>query len=153
MGRQRKPTHLKLVEGARDRRPGAVKSGEPVPRGHLSAKDPPEHFCESRRAIWAYAVTHAPHGLLRRLDAQIFEAWCDACHLRREAMRKLSAGAMLVKTPNGAAVQNPYLGIVNRQAVIMKALAAEMGFTPAARTRISVGEDEGGDDPTDRFFA
>jgi len=68
-------------------------------------------------------------------------------------MRKLKSGSMLVKTPNGAAVQNPYLGIVNRQAVIMKALAAEMGFTPAARTRISVEEGDGGDDPTDRFFA
>lgn len=153
MGRQRKPTHLKLVEGARDRRPGKVKSTEPVPRGRLDFVDAPSHFDEERKAIWDYAIEHAPLGLLRRLDAQIFEAWCDACHLRREAMRKLKSGSMLVKTPNGAAVQNPYLGIVNRQAVIMKALAAEMGFTPAARTRISVEEGDGGDDPTDCFFA
>jgi phage terminase small subunit len=35
-------------------------------------------------------------------------------------------------------VQSPYLSIINKQAQIMVKAAAEMGFTPSSRSRISV---------------
>ena len=48
----------------------------------------------------------------------------------------------VVKTRDGNAVNNPYLGIVNRQALIMIRAACELGFTPAARASLGM-MDEG----------
>ena len=45
-------------------------------------------------------------------------------------------GAM-VKSPTGFPIQSPYVSIANRQAELMMRIAAEFGFTPASRSRIS----------------
>ncbi len=51
----------------------------------------------------------------------------------------MSRTGMLIKAPNtGVPIQSPYLAIVNKQAQIMMKAAAEMGFTPASRSRMSV---------------
>lgn len=44
----------------------------------------------------------------------------------------------MVKSPTGFPIQSPYVSIANRQAEIMMRIAAEFGFTPASRGRISV---------------
>ena len=59
---------------------------------------------------------------------------------------------MIIKTPNGSVQQSPYIGIINRQAVLVKALGAELGLSPAARTRISAGGEGGDDDPNAHYF-
>lgn len=151
MPRQRKPTHLRLVEGDKSRRGLKAQRNEPVPEGDLW--DPPAHLNEDQAAAWRSVISRAPVGLLKRLDSEMLEGWVVAYCLRKSAVEKFEAGGkqMLIKTPNGAVQQSPYIGIINRQSVIMKALAAEMGFSPAARTRVSV--EEGGEgDATDRFF-
>ena len=156
MGRQKKPTYLRAVEGSLDgkygRGRGAKAANEPIPLGNLSANNPPPHFCDVRKEIWSTALRSAPNGLLRRLDSQCLEDWCESVYISRQAIEKFSASAMLIKTPNGAVVQSPYLGIINTQAKLRKSLAAEMGFTPASRTRISLEDDTESEDPAERFF-
>lgn len=150
MGRARKPTHLRLVSGTRDKRPSKLREAEPKPRGDLA--EAPGWLEPRHREVWADVVEAAPSGLLKRIDGAMLEGWVIAYCIREAATKKLKDTPMVLKTPNGAAVQSPYIGIVNRQTVIMKSLAAEMGFSPAARTRIAL--DEGGEegDATDRFF-
>lgn len=156
MGRARKPSHLRLVEGtdrgAKGKGRGKRIDREPVPAGHLDPDTPPEDFDEAEKQAWADAIRNAPLGMLRSLDAGILRLWCVAFVLHADARRKLKASSMLTKTTNGNVVQNPYLGVINRQAVLMKALAAELGFSPAARTRIALEEGGDGEDATDRFF-
>lgn len=140
-GRKPVPTHLKLLRGSRKvRKDGA----EPLPRGHLRVA--PDWFTDGQREAWEYAITHAPVGLLRQLDRDALAVWVVAHDLWRRAsiaQAKLDAGKelpLLTKTPNGMSQQSPYVGIMSKQALIMLKAASEIGFTPASRSRVSVGE-------------
>ncbi len=130
-----KPTHLKIVTG----NPGgrALNKNEPIPSGALH--DAPGWLTAGQLDGWAYAIEHAPHGLLKRLDRAILTIWVIAEDTHRQAAEKLAQHGLLVKTPiSGLPIQSPYLPIVNKQAQIMLKAAAEMGFTPSSRSRISV---------------
>lgn len=148
-GPPRKPTALKVIEGNPGRR--AVNKKEPKPRGNLY--DPPSWLTDEQRTGWEYAIASAPFGLLKRIDRSALTAWVIAEDLHRQAAQKLNTGALLIKTTNGNLIQSPYLAIVNRQAMIMLKAAAEMGFTPASRSRVESGEtDEDEDEGTAKFF-
>ncbi len=41
-----------------------------------------------------------------------------------------------MKTKDGNAIQNPFLGIMNRQALLMSRFGAELDFSPAARASL-----------------
>jgi P27 family predicted phage terminase small subunit len=175
-GRRPKPTHLKELEGNPGKRP--LNKREPKPEGDLYAA--PEWMSESQREGWAYAITHAPYGLLKQLDRSILAIWVVAEDLHREAAEKIVQYGLLTKSPNaGLPLQSPYLAILNKQAQIMLKAGAELGFSPSSRTRVQVdrglngplawlrerindphnllakpwefdGQEES--DPTDRFF-
>ena len=42
----------------------------------------------------------------------------------------------MVKTKDGNAIQNPFLSIMNKQALLMSRFGSEMGFSPAARASL-----------------
>jgi P27 family predicted phage terminase small subunit len=154
-GRKPKPTHLRVIEGNPGRRP--LNNREPKPVGDLHRA--PEWFSPDQHAMWAHAIANAPAGLLKHLDRDMMVAWCVACDLHRQAtvaQGKLNAAAggssLLSRTPDGNFVQSPYLPIINRQATIMKAIAAELGFTPSSRTRIAIDEGESKNDPASKYI-
>lgn len=136
VGRKPKPTHLRVIEGNAGKR--KLNKNEPIPPGELSTA--PEWLNEEQRATWDYAIANAPMGLLRNIDQGVFIVWVISATLHREAVKKLNQTDILVKSPAGHAIQNPYLPVVNRQAQIMTKAAAEMGFTPSSRTRVSGGD-------------
>ena len=144
-GRRRRPTHLKLVEGRHYR----LNKHEPVPEGALS--EAPEFFTATQRAVWDYVIQNAPRGLLKRLDAATLQAWVAAKCLHDEAMKALQSSPRIIKSPNGMPVQSPWIQILNKQASIMQRLSLDLGFSPAARARISL-EIEEESDPADRYF-
>lgn len=57
-----------------------------------------------------------------------------------------------MKSPDGTPLQSPWLAILNKQAIIMRSLVSELGFSPAARARISIADEED-DDPTAKYFS
>jgi P27 family predicted phage terminase small subunit len=149
MGRRPKPTELKLIENARDRRPASLRTREPQPnRGHLSR---PDWFTDEQRAIWDHALANAPLALLKGIDRDLFISWVISVDLRNLAAQKLNNSPLVVRMPNGNVVLSPYQRMFNQQTANMKALAAEFGFSPAARTGIAIDEETAAD-PTDRFF-
>lgn len=113
-----------------------------MPEGNL--KEPPEWLTPSQREIWIRCLADAPEGLLKRIDGALLETYVTSLDMYRTACQmqaRLDATGLplLVQSPKvGALVQSPYLPIINRQAVILKHLAAEMGFSPTARSRISL---------------
>lgn len=145
-GQRAKPTHLKLVQGNPGKRKIARK--EPRPKGDLDA--PPPWLTDSQKKGWAYVLEHAPKGLLKRLDRAVLVSWIVAEDLHRQAVELLNGSQLLVRTPGGMPIQSPYLQIVNKQAELMIRAAGEMGFSPAARTRIEMPEGEAGG--TNEFF-
>jgi P27 family predicted phage terminase small subunit len=149
MGRKAKPTLMKLVENSRDRRSASRKAGEPVPPGRLMT--PPEDLSEDEQAEWTYVLKHAPRGLLKPLDMELLRCWVEGVCIRRDALRKLKASPLLIRGSKGNAVSSPYLRIVTQQTLILRALAADLGFSPVARTGIAIEEPQE-EDSTDRFF-
>jgi P27 family predicted phage terminase small subunit len=134
-GRKPTPTHLKRLAGNPGKRP--LNSQEPVPDGNLHAA--PGWMSEGQREGWAYAITHSPHGLLKKLDRSILAIWVVAEDLHREAAEKIGQYGLLTKSPNaGLPLQSPYLAILNKQAQIMLKAAAELGFTPSSRSRVQI---------------
>jgi P27 family predicted phage terminase small subunit len=88
---------------------------------------------------WRDALDHAPPGLLTGTDRAFFTCWIVACCEYERAVIQVRSMGQVVKTRDGNAIQNPYLSIMNRQAVLMNRLGAELGFRPSARA--SLGSD------------
>ncbi len=134
-GPRKMPTHLRLLHGVPDHRPLPVD--EPLGVGVLRA--PPDWFDEEQNAQWHCAIENAPPGLLTATDREVLVVWTVASveHARAaQEVRKLGA---IVKTKDGNAIQNPFLPVVNRQAVIMMRAGGEMGFSPASRAALGRG--------------
>ncbi len=142
-GAKPKPTHLKVIAGNPGKRP--LNKREPKPVGDLTAA--PEWMSEGQKQIWTRAIKSAPAGLLKELDESVLVAWVVAADLHREASQKVARFGMMTKTPKTSEpMQNPYLAVLNRQAQIMLKAAAEMGFTPSSRSRVSVDAGKAGDE-------
>lgn len=134
---------MKVLNGNPGKRP--LNKNEPLPAGELI--DPPDHLSDPQKEAWRYAVENAPRGLMKLLDQSVLETWCVAQVLHRAANDQVTRYGMIVKTPTGAWIQNPYLSILNKQALIMLKASGEMGFTPASRTKVQVEPDKKGSNP------
>jgi len=121
-----------------------------MPRENLV--EVPHWLSEEQKAGWNYAIAHAPYGLLKTTDRPLLTAWVVAESLHKEAAIKLQNSPMVLKTEQGSIMQSPYLGILNRQVVLMKSLVAELGFSPAARTQITCENAPEEEDPAERYF-
>src|SRR5688500_111139 len=107
-GRKPKPTHLHVIEGAMHGTRHRGRAREPKPVGELV--DPPEWMSAAQQDVWRYAITHAPAGLLKKLDGSALTVWVIACDLHRQASEQLAnlgAAGLLYKTPaNGTLIQS-----------------------------------------------
>ena len=144
MGRTPLPTALKLVKGTL--RKGRTNKNEPKPDRLLSS-EPPEHLTEKQKEVWRYILNNAPAGLLKSLDWAVLEIWVVAYMTYRDSQEAVNRIGQVIKTPNDYPVVNPYLSNMNKQAQIMLKCASELGFTPASRSRIVVGQEDEADDP------
>ncbi len=134
-GRPPKPTLIKKLNGNPGKRP--LNEHEPVPDGDLY--EAPTWLSDTQREAWSFAITRAPPGLLKELDRSILTIWVVAEDMHREAAEKIAQYGLLTKSPNaGLPIQSPYLAILNKQAQIMLKAGAELGFSPASRTRVQV---------------
>ena len=64
--------------------------------------------------------------------------------LYREALSKINragVSGMIIKTPRGILRRSPLMDVIRNLALETKGHEAEMGFTPAARSRISLPAD------------
>ena len=77
-------------------------------------------------------------GVLTTIDRAALAAYCQAYGRWVEAEERMRDGQMLYKTPSGHVQQSPLLSIINKQLELMGRYMAELGMTPAARSRVSV---------------
>jgi P27 family predicted phage terminase small subunit len=75
-------------------------------------------------------------GVLTIVDRAALAAYCQSYGRWVEAEEKLAESPMLFKTPSGYPQQSPWLSIANKQMELMARYMAELGLTPAARSRI-----------------
>jgi P27 family predicted phage terminase small subunit len=135
-GRKPKPTALKRLDGNPGKR--GYNHAEPVlPAGQ---PDCPAHLSEPARAEWhRIAGTLHEASVLTLVDRAALAAYCQAWGRWVEAEEKLAETPVLLKTPSGYVQQNPWLSIANKQLEIMGRYMAELGITPASRSRVVAG--------------
>lgn len=132
-GRKPKPSYLRVLDGNRSHshKPNLQ---EPKPLGNLL--EPPEDIPPRQQQIWRDAIKLVPPGMLKRIDASIFRSWVGACDAYHRASLKAAEMDLVVKDSNGRTMQNPYLSIQNKQAILLRQCASELGFSPTSRPRI-----------------
>jgi P27 family predicted phage terminase small subunit len=139
-GRKPIPSHLRVLNGTLDKMPEDI----PVPQGELLYA--PEWMSDEQKHSWNYAIENAPDGLLKLLDKSVLCTWVIAEDLHRQAVQEVNKRGLIVKSPvKGEPMQNPWLAIVNRQAVLMMKAASEMGFSPTSRNRVSIKNENSND--------
>lgn len=139
-GRKPLPVEVKKIKGTLQK--CRTNPRAPKPSGMLCT--PPDYMSESAREAWNYAVTNSPPGLLSALDGAVLERWANCSGMYREALAKINrsgVSGMLVKTPSGILRRSPLMDVIRDLALEMKGYEAEMGFTPASRSRISMPAD------------
>ena len=143
------PTHLKLLRGNPGHDP--INKDEPQPAIPPTMPDAPDFLTGYASDEW-YRVAEELYRLrlLTRVDVQPLAAYCQAYSIWRTAVETLATMADRDPTMHGlmirvgaGAMQNPVVITLRQAANDMVRYAAEFGFTPAARTRISTGDTEG----------
>ena len=138
-GRKPKPSRMKVLTGNPGKR--ALNAEEPIP-APVVPECPPELSPTARREWDRLVADLAPLRLLTSLDRAALAAYCGAYALWAEATEAIQKYGTMVKSPSGYPMQSPYVAIANRQAEIMLRIAAEFGFTPASRARISLPQND-----------
>lgn len=166
-GRKRKPGKLRELEG----NPGHRKIPKEA-KIDQSIGAAPEHLGPIGRAFWKRVVGAMPPGVYTAADRGCLELCCMQYEMLRLAKRELAgflgatesggrlpvreeqgegqpAGTCLV-TPNGSLQTNPLVTQINRHTLILARYLAELGLTPASRSRLSLEKQE--DEEDDAFF-
>jgi P27 family predicted phage terminase small subunit len=76
-------------------------------------------------------------GVLTLVDRAALAAYCQAYGRWVEAEEKLKETPVLLKTPSGYVQQSPWLSVANKQLELMGRYMAELGMTPASRSRVT----------------
>jgi P27 family predicted phage terminase small subunit len=133
-GPPRKPTAWRRMEGNRGKK--AWNHAEPVPPEGVP--DWPEHLGDEAREEWHRLVeTLVSMGVITVVDRAVLAAYCQAYGRWVEAEEKLRETPLLIKTPSGYVQQSPWLNVANKQMELMGRYMAEIGLTPASRSRIT----------------
>lgn len=133
-GRKPNPTALRRLNGNPGKR--GYNHLEPVaPEG---LPDCPPHLSELARAEWdRIALVLYDMGVVTTVDRAALAAYCQAWARWAEAEEKLKETPVMLKTPSGYVQQSPWLSVANKQLELMGRYMAELGITPASRSRVA----------------
>ncbi|MBL6425909.1 MAG: phage terminase small subunit P27 family [Maritimibacter sp.] len=99
----------------------------------------PSHLNDVAYKEWRRLATPLHEaGILTLADRSVLAAYCQAYARWVEAEEKLAETPSLLKTPSGYVQQSPWLAVANKQMELMGRFMAELGLTPAARSRLGL---------------
>jgi hypothetical protein len=129
-GRKPKPTALIKLQGTgNSTRLRRKRAGEPIATGSLDK--PPDWMTPSQVEGWAYAMEHAPKGVLFPIDRGMLAVWVEAEDRHRLAsvmQAKVDVGnalPLLFKVEKGPPIASAYITIITKAATIMIKAAAK----------------------------
>ena len=134
-GRKPKPTAIRRADGNPGKR--GYNGAEPAPPEGMP--DCPLHLSDLAQEEWQrIAGTLYGMGVLTTVDRAALAACCQAYGRWAEAEEKLKDMPVMLKSPSGYVQQNPWLSVANKQLELMGRSMAELGITPASRSRVQV---------------
>jgi len=125
------PTRLRVLRG--ETRPSQVNLAEPVPIQGLPV--PPADLGPDALAVWVRILAAFGHtGVITGADTDTLRLYCEAMVRYQQAARLLDQSGPLSRGRRGAElVKNPLHQVVRDTATLVRALAGDLGLTPAAR--------------------
>lgn len=133
-GRKAKPTQLKILDG----NPGNHKLNKNEPKPKIKLTDPPPWFNARQVKMWEEVIHDAPKGLLKKVDRAVVEAYICAYLEWSDLVIELRSEDAVIETRLGGIKPNPKIAIKNAASKEMLRAAAEMGFTPSSRSKVTV---------------
>ena len=137
-----KSTALKLLTGNAGKRTQQVNLEKFSPVAEIP--DCPPHLTGEARKEWR-RVTRELHAnrMIAKVDkgelAMLCTSWARYVEAEEMIAKAAKGGGtgLFVKTPNGFAVQSPWLAVSNSAMSSYRAIAADFGLSPGARIRIA----------------
>ena len=137
-GQNRRPTHLKALEGCREDR---LNRDEPIPSE--GAIFPPVDLPGDARAIWdRLAPDLIAKKVLTSWDADEFANGCRTQALLNEAFLNAEKSPLVTPGSNGNLVLNPAIRAVTALEASLRSIWSRFGLTPGDRAQLKV--DDGG---------
>lgn len=97
---------------------------------------PPAHVPRSMRKEWLRVVSDLQsRKLLVDVALPVVASYCVALWQTAECMKALQQDGMFTRTKNGEPRPHPAVGVLNKLHELVARLSAELGITPAARSR------------------
>ena len=132
-GPKPKPTAIRRLDGNPGKR--GYNRQEPLVPDDIPTC--PDHLGETAREEWdRLAAVLFGMGVLTVVDRAALAAYCLCYGRWVEAEEKLQTTPLLLKTPSGYVQQSPWLSVSNKQLELMGRYMAELGLTPASRSRV-----------------
>ncbi len=136
-GRKRTPTPVLAARGSWRAK---TRPDEPI----IEAKEPdcPAHLDEGAQIEWARVVPLLmAMRVLSPADRGVVAVYCMAYSRWQRAETEIAAGGHVVTLSGGRQLQSPWLGIATKAMEQVHKLSAELGITPASRSRVSAAPD------------
>ena len=156
-GRKPKPTAVKRAEGNPGKRP--LNENEPQPAA--GKPKAPRHLSSVARTHWhATLAVLFPTGVITLAESDLLATYCEAYARWRQAKEELRpkkgkdgfrGGGLIVTNAAGNPVRNPLLNVLADAEKTMMRCMSELGMTPSARARLTVGAQVG--DALDKFLS
>jgi P27 family predicted phage terminase small subunit len=140
VGRNPKPTTLKILEGNPGKRP--LPKNEPKPEIDLIPC--PDYLKDDAIAYeeWNRIVPELYKlGLLTKVDRAALELYCSQYSIYRDALKQIKEDGLITTNIRNGDKAHPAAQIAREAAKIIKAIAVEFGLTPSSRGRISLPSD------------
>ncbi len=138
-GRKPKPTAIKILQGNPGRRP--INTDEPS--YEALGDDCPDHLGPVAVKEWKRMCELLQSSrILTSADRSALAAYCVAWGRWVEAEENIKKTGILVKSPNGFPMQNPWLPVSNKAFDHMRQLLQEFGLTPASRSKVKALPDD-----------
>jgi P27 family predicted phage terminase small subunit len=130
------PGKLKVLHGVR---PSRINRREPAQRSE--PPNPPSWLSREARAEWRRLVRELPRGLLGPADRQCLAVACESWARWADATRRVMSDGVLVPGDRGM-VKHPACQIARDAEATMSRAWAELGLSPAARSRLEMPEQD-----------
>ncbi|HHW13484.1 MAG TPA: phage terminase small subunit P27 family [Firmicutes bacterium] len=153
MGRRARPVELLKRQGkthiskarARQREEAEARLKAPA-----DAVKPPSWLGLDARKVWKRIVPVLLQlELATNANVDALAVLCDAVARHAECAAKLQEQGLVIQSPSGGAMQNPYALLQVKYAGIIRQYAGEFGMTPATLAKLALPKDDG--KPKDKF--
>lgn len=121
---------------------------QPIEGGKSKLLAPPAHFPREMCAEWTVIVQDLmERGLLAESMRGVLACYVTSVWTVAECRKALATDGFFVKTKGGEPKPHPAAGMLSKHVEIVARLGAELGLTPAARSRKALqGPETGADD-------